>query len=64
MRLPGGRCRGLRPINSQKCAVSRHTRYFPFEALWRYNAEDDITLMQLRNLFSRHVICEATLEGE
>jgi hypothetical protein len=30
----------------------------PSEALWRYNAEDDIHLMQLRHLFSRHVICE------
>ena len=37
----------------------------PFETLWRYNAENDITLMHLRNLFSRHVICEAMiLEGE
>jgi hypothetical protein len=37
----------------------------PFETLWRYNAQDDIHRMQLRNLFSRHVICEAMiLEGE
>ena len=37
----------------------------PFEALWRYNAEDDITLMRLRDLFSRQVICEdMILEGE
>jgi hypothetical protein len=36
-----------------------------FHALFRYNAEDDIHLMQLRNLFSRHVICEPMiLEGE
>ena len=37
----------------------------PFEALWRYNAEEDLNLMQLGNLFSRHILWEAIVpEGE